>query len=184
MTTLAAETGVSTWTIDPYHSSAEFAVKHLMVSTVRGRFGGVEGALRIDEADPAASSVSASIDVATVATGVEQRDQHLRSGDFFGAEEFPRMTFASTRVERRDGERWRVTGDLTVRDVTKQVVLETESEGRGQDMDGKERAGFTATTTLNRKDFGLTWNALLETGGVAVGDTVKITLGIEAIRAG
>ena len=182
MTTTAA-TGVSTWTIDPAHSSAEFAVKHMMVSTVRGRFLSLGGTLRIDEDDPTASSVTASIDTASVSTGQEQRDAHLRSDDFFAAEQYPAMTFVSTRVERDGDDAWKIAGDLTIRGVTREVVLDTEVEGRGVDAFGKDRAGFTATTTLNRKDFGLNWNGVIETGGVVVSDKVRITLDIAAVRA-
>jgi polyisoprenoid-binding protein YceI len=180
MTTAPAT--VSTWAIDPVHSIAEFAVKHMMVSTVKGRFGSTAGTLSIDEVNPVHSSVTASIDVASVDTGEPQRDSHLRSDDFFNAERFPHITFRSTRVERVNDERWKVTGDLTIRDITREVVLETEFEGQVTDVQGKQRAAFTATTELSRKDFGLKWNALLETGGAVVGDRVKVTLHIAAVR--
>lgn len=181
--TTAAATGVGTWTIDPAHSGAEFAVRHMMVSTVRGRFLALEGTLRIDEDDPTASSVTASIGTASVSTGQEQRDAHLRSDDFFAAEQYPAMTFVSKRVESDGDGAWKVTGDLTIRDVTREVVLDTQVEGDGIDAFGKRRAGFTATATINRKDFGLNWNGVIETGGVVVGDKVKVTLDIAAVRA-
>jgi polyisoprenoid-binding protein YceI len=154
-----------------------------MVSTVKGRFHGVEGSLRVDEANPEASSVEATIDVASVDTGVEQRDAHLRSDDFFNAERFPKISFRSTRIEAAgNAPTWKLTGDLTIRDVTRSVVLDVELDGRGTDAYGNERAGFVAETRISRKEFGVKWNQLIETGGVAVGDTVKITLNIAAVR--
>jgi polyisoprenoid-binding protein YceI len=155
----------------------------MMVSTVKGRFHGVEGTLRIDEARPQASSIEAAIDVASVDTGLEQRDAHLRSDDFFNAEQFPRISFRATKIEPAEkGPTWKVAGDLTIRDVTRNVVLDVEYDGRGTDAYGKERAGFTAETRISRKEFGVKWNQLIETGGVAVGDTVKIILNIAAVR--
>jgi polyisoprenoid-binding protein YceI len=180
---MTTQTAVSTWNIDASHSIAEFSVKHMMISTVKGRFGTLEGAIEGDAADPLAASVTASIDVASITTNDEARDTHLRSDDFFNAEKFPRITFASKRVERVDGENYRVVGDLTIRDVTKEVVLDTEFEGQVADPWGNQRAGFTATTQINRGDFGVNFNGLLETGGVIVSDKVKITLHIEAVRA-
>ena len=180
MTTAVA---AATWNIDASHSIAEFAVKHMMVSTVKGRFGTLEGVADLDESNPLASSVRASIDVASITTNEPQRDAHLRSDDFFNAEKFPAITFASKRVERVDAENYRVVGDLTIRDVTKEVVLDTEFEGQVLDPYGNQRAGFTATTQINRSHFGVSFNGLLETGGVIVSDKVKITLHIEAVRA-
>ena len=177
------QTAVSTWAIDPAHSLAEFAVKHMMVSTVKGRFRAVEGSITLDEDNPTNSSVTATIDVATVDTGVEQRDNHLRSDDFFNAERFPAINFRSTRVQRVDDDNWKVTGDLTIRDVTKEVVLDTEYEGQILDAFGKQRAAFTAQTAVNRKDFKLNWNGLIEGGGVVVSDRVRITLHIAAVKA-
>jgi polyisoprenoid-binding protein YceI len=179
---VTTQTAVSTWSIDASHSIAEFAVKHMMVSTVKGRFGSLEGTLHIDEANPTASSVTASIDVASIDTHEPQRDAHLRSDDFFNADQYPAITFRSTRIERVNDERWKVHGDLTIRDVTQPVTLDTEFDGQGADFEGKQRAGFTAETQLSRKEFGLKWNALLETGGAVVGDRVKVTLHIEAVR--
>ena len=180
---MTTQTAVRTWNIDTTHSVAEFAVKHMMVSTTKGRFADFEGVLEIDDGSPLLSSVRASIDVASIDTKEPKRDEHLRSDDFFNAERFPKLTFVSTRVERVDDENYRVIGALTIRDVTKQVVLATEFSGQIADPWGNQRAGFTATTQINRKDFGLNWNTVLETGGVLVSDTVKITLNIEAIRA-
>ena len=175
-------TATSTWTIDPAHSSAEFAVKHLMVSTFKGHFRSLEGTVHLNEANPANSSVTASVDVASIDTQTPDRDAHLRSDDFFNAERYPKMTFRSTRVEQIDGTNWKVTGELTVRDVTKEVVLDTEYEGRIVDPWGNERIGFTARTELSRKEFGVRWNAAIETGGVVVGDKVRISLNIEIVR--
>ena len=179
---MTTETAVRTWNIDASHSIAEFAVRHMMVSTVKGRFGRLEGAIEGDEANPTASSVRATIDVASIDTHDEQRDAHLRSDDFFNAEQYPHITFASKRVERVDAENFRVVGDLTIRDVTKEIVLDTEFEGQVRDPYGNQRAGFTATTQINRGDFGVSFNGVLETGGVIVGDKVKITLHVEAVR--
>jgi polyisoprenoid-binding protein YceI len=175
-------TAVSTWTIDPVHSVAEFSVKHLMVATVKGSFRDIDGTIHLDEAEPARSRVEASLATASIDTGVEMRDNDLRSDNFFAAERFPQITFKSTRAEKIDDDRWQVFGDLTIRGVTREVSLATEFEGRGKGFDGKEHIGFTAETSINRGDFGLTYNAVLETGGVVVGDRVKITLHIEAIR--
>lgn len=172
----------TTWTIDASHSVVEFAVKHMMVSTAKGHFRAFSGVLRIDEKDPAGSTVEATIETASIDTGEPQRDAHLRSDDFFNAERYPAITFVSRRVAVAGPERWRVTGDLTIRDITREVTLDTELEGRGRDPQNGERAGFTAETTISRKDFGLKWNALLEAGGAVVSDRVKITLHIEAVR--
>jgi polyisoprenoid-binding protein YceI len=181
MTTSTA-TKTSTWTIDAAHSDAEFSLKHMMISTVKGRFRTVAGQIRLDEEQPEASSVTATIEAASVDTGVEMRDNHLRSADFFDAETYPQLAFRSTRVERVDDENWRVAGDLTIRGVTREVVLATAYEGQILDAFGKQRAAFTATTQINRKDFGLNWNGVIESGGVVVGDRVKIELQIAATR--
>ena len=180
--TTAAPTRVSTWNIDPVHSNVEFAVKHMMVSTVRGRFREVAGAIHLNEADPASSWAEATVPTVSVDTAEPKRDDHLRSADFFEVEKYPQMTFRSTNVEQVKGDRWQITGDLTIRDVTKQVVLDTEYEGQIKDAYGLQRAAFNAQTELNRKDFGLNWNALIEAGGVAVGDKVRVTLNIAAVR--
>jgi polyisoprenoid-binding protein YceI len=164
------------------HSIAEFAVKHFVVTTVKGRFRDVEATLHIDEEDPENSWAEARIAVASVDTNVEVRDNDLRSDNFFSADRFPYITFRSTRVESLSDERFRLTGDLTIRDVTKEVVLDGEYEGQIDDPYGSRRAGFTATTQINRSDFGMRWNQVIVGGGVTVGDNVKITLHIEAIR--
>lgn len=175
-------TQTASYAIDPVHSSAEFSVKHMMVASSRGRFTDIEGSISLDEADPTRSSVQAVIRTASVDTGVEFRDNDLRSENFFDVERYPEMRFHSTRVEPGKDGRWLVHGDLTIRDVTRPVVLDTELEGRGTGFQGEERIGFAATTSIERKDFGLNYNAVLETGGFVVGDRVRVTLGIEAVR--
>jgi polyisoprenoid-binding protein YceI len=180
--TATAPTSTITWTADPMHSIAEFAVKHFVVTTVKGRFRDLEATLHLDEADPENSWAEAKIAVASVDTNVEIRDNDLRSDNFFSADRFPYITFRSTKVERLDEERFRLTGDLTIRDVTKEVVLDGEYEGQIDSPYGDRRAGFTATTEINRSDFGMRWNQVIESGGVTVADKVKITIHIEAIR--
>ena len=177
-----ARTGIATWTIDPTHSIAEFGVRHMMVSIVKGRFGTLSGSIHYDGDDLTAASVEATIDVGSITTNESQRDNHLRSPDFFQAERFPTITFRSTSVEHVDEDSYRVHGDLTIRDVTKPVTLDTTYEGQITDPLGNRRVGFAAETTLNRKDFGLNYNALIEGGGYVVGDKVKVTLHVEAIR--
>lgn len=177
--------GRTTWKIDPAHSSVEFAVKHMMFTTVRGRFKGVEGTISIDEENPENSSVEVEIDAASIDTGVEDRDEHLRSADFLDAEDYPTITFRSRRVEgahAEQGDRFRVIGDLTIRDTTMEVTLETTFEGLGQDPWGGQRAGFHATTEIDRRDWGLRWNQALETGGILVGDDVEVTIDVELIK--
>src|SRR5437867_3321027 len=166
--TAATQTATSTWTIDPTHSIAEFAVKHLVVTTVKGRFRDLEGTIRIDEANPENSSVEAAIEVASIDTNVPDRDAHLRSDDFFNAEKYPRITFVSTDVKRVDETNYKLHGALTIRDVSKPVVLDTEFEGEIDDPWDNHRAAFTATTQISRKEFGVKWNQALETGGMVV----------------
>lgn len=172
----------ATWTVDAAHSNVEFSVRHLMISTVKGRFGGVAGSVVIDEAHPGKSSLDITIDVSTIDTREAQRDAHLRSSDFFDAETFPSMTFRSTRVDRIAEHELKVVGDLTIRNQTRPVVLDVTAEGRGKDPWGGDRAGFSAVGKIKRSDFGLTWNQILETGGVAVGDEVKIAIDAELIK--
>lgn len=180
---IAESTTTTTWTIDPAHTTVEFSLKHLMISTVRGHFGAVSGTIVLDEQNPSASSVTAEIDVTSIDTRQEQRDAHLRSADFFDVEKFPTIAFRSTRIEALGGGSYNVHGDLTIRDVTRPVVLETTDEGRGGDPWGGQRAGFSATTKIDRRDFGLTWNQALETGGVLVGNDIKISLEVQAVKA-
>lgn len=176
----AISTASTTWTIDPAHSVVELAVKHMMFSTVKGRFRNVAGTIVQNEADPTASSVTAEIEAASIDTSEPTRDTHLRSADFLDAETFPTITFQSTGVVPQGRARFVVVGDLTIRGVTREVSLEAELVGTGTDPWGGQRVGFAATTTINRRDFGLTWNQALEAGGVLVSDQVKISLEIQA----
>jgi polyisoprenoid-binding protein YceI len=182
--TYATQTATKTWTIDSVHSNVEFSVKHMMISTVKGQFSDLEGAVHFDENDPGASHVEASIDTASITTFNEQRDEHLRTNDFFNAEEYRAITFKSNQVEVVDDSHLKVHGDLTIRNVTKPVVLDTEYDGQIVDAYGQDRASFTATTEFKRSDFGINWNAALETGGVVVSDKVKVTLHIAAVQQG
>lgn len=169
------------WNIDPSHTTVSFTARHLMITKVRGRFGKVEGTITVPE-DRLQSSVEATIDLSSIDTGDQARDEHLRSADFFDVENNPTMTFRSTEV-REDGGDFELTGDLTVRGVTKPVTLELEFDGVSGDPWGGTRAGFTAKGEINRKDFGLEWNVALESGGVLVGDKIKIELDVEAVAA-
>ncbi|MFD4033500.1 YceI family protein [Streptomyces sp. NPDC058637] len=178
---LAALTGE--YTIDPAHSSIGFTVRHAMVTNVRGSFGEHEGTLKLDGADPANSSASIDVRIASVDTGIADRDGHLVSGDFFDAETFPLMTFRSTRAEQLGGDTYRVTGDLTIKDVTRPLSIDLEFNGSATDVYGNERVGFEGSTDILRSDWGLTWNAALETGGVMVSDKVKLNFDISAIKA-
>jgi polyisoprenoid-binding protein YceI len=182
MSIATATVARTTWKIDPTHSHAEFAVRHLMISTVKGRFGIVNGTIALDEGDLTKSEVDVTIDVNSIDTHEAQRDTHLKSADFFDVEHFPAITFKSTRIAG-DASAFKVTGDLTIHGVTREVTLEAVSEGRGKDPWGGERAGFSAHTRIKRSDFGLTWNQLLEAGGFAVGDEVKIALDVEAVKS-
>ena len=170
-----------TWTIDPSHSTVGFVARHLMVTKVRGRFGAFTGAITVAD-DRLASTREAFIETASVTTGDDQRDGHLRSGDFFDVEQFPQMTFRSTAV-RSAGSQYVLVGDLTIRGVSREVELDLEFEGVAGDPWGGTRAAFTAETEISRKDFGLEWNVALETGGVLVGEKVKIALDIQAVKA-
>jgi polyisoprenoid-binding protein YceI len=174
----------TTWAIDPAHSEVGFSIRHMMVSSTRGRFGDVEGTIVLDEQDLSRSSVEAKIGVASVDTREERRDGHLRSADFFDAERWPTITFRSTKVEPLGRDRARITGDLTIRDVSRQVTFDAELSGRGRTPWGTEVAGFSADLKLNRSDYGLTYNVALETGGWLVGDEVKVHLDIEASKQG
>lgn len=180
-TTPAAST-ITQWRIDAAHTRVEFAVKHLMITTVRGHFADVDGTVRENAADLTQSLIEVSMKAASVDTGVEQRDAHLRSPDFFDAEQFPSITFRSTRIAKTDDGEYKVTGALTIHGVSKPVVLDVVEEGRGGDPWGGQRAGFTATTKIDRRDFGLTWNQPLENSGVVVGTDVKITLDVQLVR--
>lgn len=178
----ATEARAQSWTIDPAHSHVGFAIKHLMIATVRGRFTGVQGTVTADESDPTTAKVDISIATKSVTTGDEKRDGHLRSPDFFDVDRYPAMTFRSKRVEAESRDTFRVTGDLTIRDVTREVVLDVQLLGRAKDPWGKEHAAFEASTKINRADYGLTWNAALEAGGVLVGDEVKISIEAQLLK--
>ena len=183
MATTTTPTSLITWKLDPAHSHAEFKVRHMMISNVKGSFSGLTGTLMENAADPSLSSIEASIEVASIATGDAQRDGHLKSADFFEAEKYPQMTFKSTRVERKGEGEYRVTGDLTIHGVTKPVTFEVDGPtAPGKDPWGNTRIGLSATTKINRKDFGLNWNAALETGGILVGEDVQITLEAQFIK--
>lgn len=169
-----------TWTIDNGHSHVGFSVKHMMIATVRGEFRAYETELALDLDDLTRSRVAATIDVASIDTREPKRDEHLRSADFFDAANFPTMRFESRRIER-NGEDYKVVGDLTIRGETREVVLDAEFAGVHKDPWGGTRTGFTLSGAVNRKDFGLSWNAALETGGVLVGEKVKLDLTLEAV---
>jgi len=174
---------MATWKFDSLHSQADFSARHLMVTVVRGTFRSVAGTLEFDPANPAAASVEATIETSSMtSTGMDQRDQHLKSPDFLHIENYPNITFKSTKVEAgTDGTTAKVTGDLTIKDVTKSVVLNVEYLGMSKNpMSGNDHIGFTATTKINREDFGLTWNMPLEAGGWLVGKEITITLDIAA----
>lgn len=176
-------TASTIWNIDPAHSAAEFKVKHMMISNVKGSFNGISGVLAEHATDSSLSSIEASIPVATISTGDAQRDGHLKSGDFFDAEKFPAMTFKSTSVTKKGEGEYSVTGDLTIHGVTKQVTFAVEGPSApGKDPWGNTRIGLSATAKINRKDFGLSWNSALETGGVLVGEEVAISLDVQFIK--
>jgi polyisoprenoid-binding protein YceI len=170
-----------TWTIDPAHSRVGFAVRHMMFATVRGHFGSFDGVLNLDASQPENSSVEGTVDVASINTGEPDRDNHLRSPDFFDVENYPTMSFRSTRIEAKGGNRYLVHGDMTIKDVTRPITFDVEYGGEGRDPWGNTRRGFSASTSINRKDFDLTWNVALETGGWLVGDEVKIEIEQEVV---
>ena len=184
MSTSSATPAVTTWNLDPAHSAAEFKVKHMMISNVKGKFSNLSGVLKLDEADVTRSSVEASIPVASISTGDPQRDGHLKSADFFDTEKFPVFTFKSTAIKRTGNGELAVTGDLTMHGVTRAVTFAVEGPSApNKDPWGNFRVGLSAAAKINRKDFGLTWNAALETGGVLVGEDVAITLDVQFIKA-
>jgi polyisoprenoid-binding protein YceI len=174
----------TTWNLDPVHSVAEFKVKHMMISNVKGQFTGISGVLSLDEADLSKSRVEARIDASSINTRDAQRDTHLKSADFLDVEKFPELAFESTSVRRKAGGGLAVTGNLTIHGITREVVFEVEGPtAPGKDPWGKMRIGLSAVTKIHRKDFGLTWNAALETGGILVGDEVTITLDVQFVQA-
>ena len=180
---LPAASPAGTWELDPAHTSVQFRVRHMMVSNVRGDFEKVSGDITYDEDDISRSSANITIDANSINTRVAKRDKHLKSPDFLDAEKYPFLVFRSKRVERAGEGKLKVTGDLTIRGVTREVVLDVEGPTPPvKDLQGKMRVGGTASTTINRKDFGLTWNKAIETGGVVVGNEVEITIDIELVR--
>ena len=186
MTAIATETGRTTYTIDASHSSVEFAVRHMMITTVKGRVSALRGTIELDEANPAASIVEVEFDAASIDTRSEQRDEHLRSADFLNVAEFPTIRFVSRRLENVgpvEGSSFRIVGDLTIRGVTREIALDAGYEGRGRDPWGGERASFSAETTIDRHEFGLSWNQALESGGVLVSTGVKVQIDIQAVRS-
>ncbi|MCM2576717.1 YceI family protein [Streptomyces meridianus] len=179
---LAALTG--DYTVDPAHSSLGFTVRHAMVTNVRGSFQEFDGTLSLDGTDPARSGAELTVSIPSIDTGNADRDEHLRSGDFFDAAAHPAMSFRSTSAEARGEDTYRLTGDLTIKGTTRPVTLDLTFNGAATDVFGNERVGFEGTAQILRSDWGLTWNANLETGGVLVGDKVRLTFDISAIRAG
>lgn len=170
------------WQIDPAHTLVEFSTKHMMITTVKGHFRNVRGTLIYDETDPSQSTVEAEIDATSIYTGTEMRDNDLRSDHFLEVEKYPTITFKSTRVELASPERGQVIGDLTIHGITREVALDTQLEGSGKSPWGQEVISFEARTTINRKDFDLHWNVVLETGGFLVGDIIKIEIAAEFTR--
>lgn len=185
MSTLAVpQTATTTWNLDPVHSVAEFKVKHMMISNVKGQFATVTGVLTLDEADITKSRVEASIEAASISTRDAQRDTHLKSEDFFHVDKFPKLSFKSTRITRTGDGGLAIAGDLTIRGVTRNVAFTVEGPTPpAKDPWGNIRLGLSATTKINRKDFGLTWNATLEAGSILVGDEVTITLDVQFVKA-
>ncbi len=179
MTTAATR---SRWVLDPAHTLVEFSVKHMMIATVKGRFTGVSGHIDAALPDLTTATIEVTVEAASVSTADDQRDQHLRSADFLEVDKYPQLTFRNRQIERTGDDEYRLTGELTIHGVTREVEFSATFEGQGKDPWGNERAGFSAETRVNRKDFGLHWNAVLETGGILVGDQVRISIQIEAIR--
>ena len=170
------------WSVDPMHTQVEFSAKHMGIMTVKGQITGVQAMIEFNEDDFTASSVEATIDARTLSTHDEQRDGHLKSEDFLDVEQFPTIAFKSTRIERAAHDQYTMTGDLRIRDITRPVSLEVVYSGQAKDPMGNMHAGFSAYATINRKDWGLTWNMALETGGLLVGEQIKIALEIEALK--
>jgi polyisoprenoid-binding protein YceI len=187
MTQLQTERGMlrvpaGTWQVDPAHSSVAFEVKHLMIATVRGHFSQFEGTIEAAEDDPSNSRVWGSVQVASIDTGNADRDEHLRGPDFFDVEHYPEARFESTRIEHVEGGRYRLTGDLTIRDTTRAIEFEACVDGAAEDPWGNERVGITVRGSIDRTDFGLTWQQMLASGGMLVGEEVKVLIDASAIR--
>lgn len=171
------------WTVDPMHTQVEFSAKHMGLMTVKGLFTGVRASIDLNENDFTASSVKATIDTHSLITNDARRDAHLKSPDFLNVEQFPTITFNSTRIERAAHDHYKMTGDLTIRKLTRPVTLDVVYSGQAKDPMGSVHAGFSAYTSINRKDWGLTWNVALETGGLLVGEDVKLALEVEVVKA-
>jgi polyisoprenoid-binding protein YceI len=185
MTETTTQGARSTWALDASHTLVEFSAKHMMITTVRGRFTEVSGTIEADEANPDRSRVEVTLKAASLDTGTGQRDDHLRSADFLDVANYPEVTFRSTRVEgayQKEGDRFKVYGDLTIRGTTREVVLDATYEGRGKDPWGGERVSFSADTRIDRRDFGLTWNQALEAGGVLVSNEIRIHVEAQAVK--
>jgi polyisoprenoid-binding protein YceI len=183
--TTGQQTQVSRWQLDPAHTQVEFRAKHMMITTVRGRFADTSGTITVEEENPENSSVEVRIDARSIDTRVEDRDTHLRSADFLNVEKYPEITFRSKRIEgahAEPGDEFLVVGDLTIRGETKEVELTATYEGQGKDPWGGTRAGFTGSTKIDRRDWGLTWNQALETGGILVSNDITIELQVQAVR--
>jgi len=187
-TATAGRVAVPSWQLDPAHSSIEFSVKHMMMTTVRGRFKDVQATLTGDRDHPEAAGVEVTIAVASIDTGVGDRDAHLRGPDFFDAERFPQINFRSARIEgsppKQEGDRFSLVGDLVIHGSSMEVVLDCEYEGRGTDPWGKTRAGFSFRTEIDRREWGLKWNQALETGGVLVANKVRVEGELQFVRQG
>ena len=182
-TTTSNPTALTTWKLDPVHSSAEFKVKHMMIAHVKGSFNGLSGTLTEHPTDKTLSSIEATIDVSSISTRDSQRDAHLKSADFLDVARYPTMTFRSSKVQP-NGDGYNVTGDLTIHGHTRQQTFVVDGPAApGKDLYGNTRIGLSATTKINRKDYGLSWNAALETGGILVGDDVNITIEAQFIKA-
>jgi polyisoprenoid-binding protein YceI len=185
-TTVPTQSSITTWNIDAAHSTIEFAAKHMMITSVKGRLADAKGTITIDEAHPDRSTVTVEFDAASLDTRSEQRDQHLRSADFLDVEKFPTISFKSRRVEgarSEEGKSFKVVGDLTIHGVTREVTLDAVYEGAGKDPWGGSRVSFSASTKIDRREFGLVWNAALETGGVLVSNDIKVQIEVQAVRA-
>lgn len=172
----------TTWNIDPTHSEIQFKVKHLVISTVTGHFRQFAGTVETEGDDFATGSIHFEADTASVDTNQTQRDEHLRSAEFFDSEQYPKMTFQSTRVEKTGDESYRITGDLTIKGITRPVELKAEYGGSMTDFYGNYKSGFEISGKINRKEFGLTWDAVTEAGGIVVGDDVKLALNVQIAR--
>ena len=181
-TEVRPEISISTWNIDPVHSTAQFKVKHMMISNVKGEFTSVTGSLELNNNDITKSKVEASIDATTINTRDSQRDAHLKSADFFDVENHPELTFTGTSFNKIDDENYQLKGILTIKGVSKEITLDVEFGGINKDPWGNEKAGFSINGKINRKDWGLNWNAALETGGVLVSDEVKISAEVQFVK--